>query len=196
MCKDAQVPRAHGKDCSYNPLAFPPSVEVRCAKAAFALQVLASTLCVSAPADRLHPRGVRSWPSMLGLDALRQPSLTQLSYRRELLFRLEFRMLCWCGLYTFGFNKVSAGVLPDFVRHPCSPHRLTECLHVLDRGEDCRCKDRAAAGASRLPRCWPYADALADTSLRRLASCAGAVPQKPELNEFLLCALLDTLVLP
>jgi hypothetical protein len=29
--------------------------------------------------------------------------------------------------------------------------------------------------------------------LRRLASCAGAVPQKPELNEFLLCALLARL---
>ncbi len=42
----------------------------------FALQVLASTLRVSAPAARLYPRGVRSWPSMLGLDASRQPSLT------------------------------------------------------------------------------------------------------------------------
>ncbi len=48
----------------------------------FALQVLASTLRVSAPAARLHPCGVRSRRSMLGLDASRQPSLTQLSYRR------------------------------------------------------------------------------------------------------------------
>ena len=62
-------------------------MEVRCAKAAFALQVLASTLRVSAPATRLHPRGVRSWPSMLGLDALRQPSLTQLSYGRMFVTR-------------------------------------------------------------------------------------------------------------
>ncbi len=53
----------------------------------FALQVLASTLRVSAPAARVHPRGVRSWRSMLGLDASRQPSLTQLSYGRMCVSR-------------------------------------------------------------------------------------------------------------
>jgi len=65
----------------------------------------------------LHPRGVRSWPSMLGLDASRQPSLTQLSYGRELLFRLEFRLICWRGLYPFGFDKVSAGLCPAHLVH-------------------------------------------------------------------------------
>ncbi len=71
----------------------------------------------------------------------------QLSYRRELLFRLEFGMLCWRGLYTFGFNKVSAGVLPDFVRHTlftAPTNRVPSCTRSGQRlpmqgSNCCRC---------------------------------------------------------
>ncbi len=45
------------------------------------------TLCLGPGAARLHSRGVRSGPSMLGLDASRQPSLTQLSYGRMFVNR-------------------------------------------------------------------------------------------------------------
>jgi len=36
-------------------------------------------------------------------------------------------MLCRRGLYTFGFNKVSAGVLPDFVRHTLFTASTNSC---------------------------------------------------------------------
>ena len=45
-------------------------------------KVLASTLRVSAPATRQQARGVRFWPSLLGLDASRQSALTRLTYGR------------------------------------------------------------------------------------------------------------------
>ena len=50
-------------------------------------KVLLSSLRSSSPAARLHPRGVRSWRSLLRLAALRQPSLTQLSYGRMYDYR-------------------------------------------------------------------------------------------------------------
>ena len=44
--------------------------------------MLAFALRATAPATSLQARGVRTWSSMLDLDAARQPALTQLSYGR------------------------------------------------------------------------------------------------------------------
>ncbi len=86
--------------------------------------VLASTLCVSAPAARLHPRGVRSWLSMLGLDASRQPSLTQLRYRRIVLYFVRrllpplagSRAMCKAGIVLTCMAGIVLTILLHFLR--------------------------------------------------------------------------------
>ena len=67
--------------CYFVRLLVPPdcSSALRC-------KVLLSSLRSSSPAARLHPRGVRSWRSILRLAALQRPSLTQLSYGRYIQF--------------------------------------------------------------------------------------------------------------
>jgi len=56
-------------------------VPIHCSSASRCKGLL-SSLRSSSPATRLQARGVRFWPSLLGLDAARQPALTQLSYGR------------------------------------------------------------------------------------------------------------------